>query len=96
VCPDSDSPHLGDCRALACAADSDCPPTSGGAPRATTGTCVGSLCVEPSHELGAEDAIFLCLAGTGLGHERADQVTRYALALNCGTPCRVPAPCRQP
>jgi hypothetical protein len=96
VCPDSDSPHLGDCRALTCAADSGCPPASDGADRGATGTCVGSFCVEPSHALGTEDAVLLCLAGTGLGHERADQVTRYALALNCGSPCRVPAPCRQP
>jgi hypothetical protein len=92
VCPDSESVHVGDCRALTCAADSDCPPSSA----AKTGTCVGSLCVEPSHELDSEDAVLLCLAGSGLGHERSDQVTRYALALNCGTPCRVPTPCRQP
>jgi hypothetical protein len=38
----------------------------------------------------------LCLAGTGLGRETPAQVERYALALNCGNPCRIPTPCAQP
>jgi hypothetical protein len=38
----------------------------------------------------------LCLAGSGLGSEQARQVERYALGMNCGAPCKVPAPCRQP
>lgn len=91
VC-DSASSHLGDCRPFDCERDTDCPPAPGG----TNGTCIGSLCVEPSHPIRAEDAVMLCMAGTGLGHQRRDQVERYALGINCGDPCSIPAPCRQP
>jgi hypothetical protein len=38
----------------------------------------------------------LCLAGTGKPGNTPLQVQRYAMALNCGSPCKVPAPCRQP
>jgi hypothetical protein len=38
----------------------------------------------------------LCLSGTGLGRETPAQIERYALALNCGSPCKIPAPCAQP
>jgi len=78
-----------DCRALECSSDGECPPSHGLA----NGTCINGLCREPSVRLNKEDATLLCLAGTGLGATRPDLV---ALALNCGTPCRVPAVCRQP
>jgi hypothetical protein len=84
-----DSVHLADCRPLICSNDGECPPVHG----LETGACVGSLCVNPANSLIAEDAVMLCLAGTGVGHEKPAQVERYALALNCGEPCAVPAPC---
>lgn len=92
VCDGAAPVHLADCRPLTCATDAECPPASG----AETGTCVGALCTEPTHAFHTEDAILLCMSGTGLGHESPEQVTRYALALNCGTPCTIPKPCRQP
>lgn len=91
VC-DGDGPEaLGTCRPLICEEDVQCPAGSG-----LQGSCVGSLCVEPSHPLGSEDAVMLCLSGTGLGQESPEQVARFALAVNCGDPCRIPAPCRKP
>jgi hypothetical protein len=92
VCDGPEPVHTGDCRPLTCTQDTECPPASG----SSGGTCIGSLCVEPSHSMGTDDAVMLCMAGTGLGHERADQVARYALGLNCGTPCTIPTPCRRP
>lgn len=82
----------GDCRALVCKTDRDCPPMHG----LDAGHCVNDLCTSPDKALGAEDAVLLCLAGTGLGLNAPKQVERYALAMNCGQPCVVPAPCRQP
>jgi hypothetical protein len=81
-----------DCRPLTCKTDAECPPSS----RGGDGTCINGLCIEPSGAIGVADAVMLCLAGTGLGRSKPNQVDRYAMALNCGTPCRVPAPCRQP
>ena len=81
-----------DCRALACTGDDACPPAQG----MKRGQCVNGLCTEPSHPIGVADAVMLCLAGTGVGRETARQVERYAMALNCGDPCRIPSPCRQP
>jgi hypothetical protein len=78
-----------DCRPIVCTDDSGCPSTHGLA----QGTCINGLCIEPENELGVEDAVMLCLAGTGLGTTKPD---RLALALNCGSPCKVPAVCRQP
>jgi hypothetical protein len=78
-----------DCRALECDGDAECPPSHG----LENGTCINGLCREPAAQLNKEDAKLLCLAGTGLGASRPDLV---ALAVNCGTPCRVPAVCRQP
>jgi hypothetical protein len=86
--PSADS----DCRPLTCKADADCPPARG----LDHGTCSNALCIEPSGSVNVSDAVMLCLAGTGLGRSAPNQVDRYAMALNCGTPCRVPAPCRQP
>jgi hypothetical protein len=80
------------CRPLVCEADDNCPPTQG----LGHGTCVNHLCIEPSGRVDVADAVMLCLAGTGWGHASRVQVERYALALNCGSPCRIPAPCRQP
>jgi len=80
------------CRALICDGDDACPPPPG----LKRGTCVNGLCTEPSHELRVEDAVMLCLAKTGTGRESAVQVERYAMALNCGNPCRVPGPCLKP
>jgi len=81
--------HPADCRALVCDTDADCPPL----PALEAGACVGGSCVNPASALVSQDAIMLCLAGTGPGHEKPNQVERYALALNCGEPCVVPAPC---
>ena len=81
-----------ECRALVCAGDDACPPAQG----MKEGQCVNGLCTEPSHRLGVADAVMLCLAGTGVGRDSAHQVERYAMALNCGEPCRIPSPCRQP
>ena len=94
ACPASDggSVAAGECRPLVCSGDDDCPPAQG----LVHGTCVSGLCVEPAHELYADDAVMLCLAGTGLGRSAPAQVERFALGLNCGTPCRVPRTCRQP
>jgi hypothetical protein len=81
-----------DCRALVCSGDADCPD----AERANRGSCVNGLCIEPAHQLAVADAVALCLAGTGQGKDAPRQVERYAMALNCGSPCTVPKPCRQP
>jgi hypothetical protein len=80
------------CRAIVCTADSACPPAEG----MDRGQCVNGLCTEPAHPIGVADAVMLCLAETGIGRETPRQVERYAMALNCGTPCRIPSPCRQP
>jgi len=82
----------GDCRALVCKTDRECPPMHG----LEAGHCINDLCTSPDKALAAEDAVLLCLAGTGLGLNAPKQVERYALAMNCGQPCVVPAPCRQP
>lgn len=86
------APDPGDCRALTCQSDRDCPPQHG----LEAGHCLNGLCIAPDQPLGAPDAVLLCLAGSGLGRKAPKQVERYAMAMNCGTPCRVPAPCRQP
>lgn len=85
-------PQASDCRALLCDSDDECPPDRGSA----AGHCINGLCVDPAKALGPDDAVMLCLAGTGLGRKRPEQVERYAMALNCGDPCQVPRPCRQP
>ena len=95
VCPESrpaSNTAMGECRGLVCREDHDCPPAHG----LKNGTCINGLCIEPSQAITPDDAIMLCLAGTGVGHSSPQQVDRFALGLNCGTPCRVPAPCRQP
>lgn len=81
-----------DCRPLSCQTDAECPPLHGMA----DGQCLNKRCADPAEEVSAADSIMLCLAGTGLGRETPAQIERYALALNCGSPCRVPAPCAQP
>ena len=81
-----------DCRAIECKAGTDCPPGHG----LRDGSCLNGLCIEPENPLGADDAVLLCLAGKGLGHDEPRQVEAYAMGLNCGSPCRVPRPCRQP
>lgn len=81
-----------DCRALVCESDHDCPPAHG----LKEGQCLNALCSDPAQALNAPDSVMLCLAGSGLGNQQARQVERYALGLNCGNPCKVPAPCRQP
>lgn len=86
-----ESDHDADCRALVCSNDAECPPPG----RAPQGSCVGGHCIDPTHDIASSDAVMLCLAGTGLGHEEARQVERYALGLNCGAPCRVPKPCER-
>ena len=81
-----------DCRPLNCASDDDCPPLHG----MKDGQCLNHRCADPAEAITSQDAVMLCLAGTGLGRETPAQIERYALALNCGTPCVVPAPCQQP
>ena len=81
-----------DCRALVCQTDTDCPPSHG----LKDGQCLNALCTDPAQSLASPDSIMLCLAGAGLGRDQPRQIERYALGLNCGTPCKVPAPCRQP
>ena len=81
-----------DCRALVCQTDTDCPPSHG----LKDGQCLNALCTDPAQPLVSQDSIMLCLAGAGLGRDQPRQIERYALGLNCGTPCKVPAPCRQP
>jgi hypothetical protein len=89
--PDS-TPQDSDCRALACSSEQDCPPLYG----LEQGQCLNGLCIDAANPLGPADAVMLCLAGTGLGRKAPIQIERYALALNCGNPCRIPGPCRQP
>jgi hypothetical protein len=81
-----------DCRPLGCESDHDCPPLHG----MKEGQCLNRRCSDPAQAIGVQDSIMLCLAGSGLGRETPAQIERYALALNCGTPCTVPAPCQQP
>jgi hypothetical protein len=81
-----------DCRSLSCEKDQDCPPAHG----MKDGQCLNRRCSDPAQDIAVQDAIMLCLSGTGLGRESPRQIERYALALNCGSPCRVPAPCPQP
>ena len=83
---------LASCRPLGCQSENDCPAAHG----LEHGACIGGLCVEPSQGLVTADAVMLCLAGTGAPSNQPLQVERYAMALNCGSPCKVPAPCRQP
>ena len=94
VCPATEAgvPAAGECRPLVCSDDDGCPSAEG----LDHGTCINGLCVEPSRELNVDDSVMLCLAGTGLGRRAPAQVERFALGLNCGTPCRVPRTCRQP
>lgn len=84
--------EIADCRILVCNEDDECPPKHG----LPHGTCVNGLCTEPSNPVGQQDAILLCLSGTGLGRSSPSQADRYALARNCGTPCIIPTPCRKP
>jgi hypothetical protein len=81
-----------DCRPLDCETDADCPPLHG----MKDGQCLHKRCSDPAEAISVQDSIMLCLAGTGLGRETPAQIERYALALNCGTPCKIPAPCQQP
>ena len=81
-----------DCRPLDCTQDEDCPPLHG----MKEGQCLHRRCSDPAEALSVQDSIMLCLAGTGLGREAPRQIERYALALNCGSPCQIPAPCAQP
>ena len=81
-----------DCRPLSCASDQDCPPLHG----MKDGQCLNKRCSDPAEAISVQDSIMLCLAGTGLGRETPEQVERYAMAINCGSPCKIPAPCAQP
>lgn len=85
-------PSPSDCRPIVCETNASCPPAEG----LSEGVCINGLCTEPSHPLVSDDAVMLCLAGTGVGPRSPAQVERLALGLNCGNPCRVPKPCRQP
>jgi hypothetical protein len=84
--------NIADCRALVCASDADCPPARG----LGHGTCASGLCIEPTGAVATEDAVLLCLAGTGAPAQTTRQIERFALGNSCGTPCRVPTVCRQP
>lgn len=80
-----------DCRPLVCEADADCPPAHG----SKDGHCLNKRCSDPAGPIGVQDSIMLCLSGTGLGHDKQEQIERYAMALNCGKPCAIPKPCPQ-
>lgn len=80
-----------DCRPLVCEKDADCPPAHG----MKDGQCLNKRCSDPAEPIGIQDSIMLCLSGTGLGHDKQEQVERYAMALNCGKPCKIPQPCPQ-
>ena len=81
-----------DCSALVCQTDADCPPGNG----LKDGQCLNALCTDPAQALDSSDSVMLCLAGSGLGRDGPVQVERFALGLNCGSPCKIPAPCRKP
>jgi len=81
-----------DCRPLNCTTDAECPPLHD----MKDGQCLHGRCSDPAEAISVQDSIMLCLAGSGLGRETPAQIERYALALNCGTPCSIPAPCQQP
>lgn len=83
---------MAQCRGLVCQSHQDCPPAHG----LNQGTCINGLCIEPANAIGPKDAVMLCLAGTGIGRSSPVQTERFALGLNCGQPCKVPTPCRQP
>lgn len=85
-------PEPWDCRAIVCQSDANCPAIEG----VSTGTCMHGLCGDPARDVSTPDAVLLCLAGTGPGHETTAQLDRYAMAAACGSPCKVPTPCRQP
>jgi hypothetical protein len=91
VVPDGEPESPADCRALLCEEDDDCPPGHG----MKDGQCLEGYCSDAAKEIASADAVMLCLAKTGLGRQQPRQVERYALALNCGSPCRVPAPCKR-
>lgn len=86
------APQPWDCRAIVCNSDDDCPAIAG----ARTGMCTKGLCGDPASAISAFDSVMLCLAGTGPGYESPAQIERYAMGKECGSPCRVPTPCRQP
>jgi hypothetical protein len=81
-----------DCRPLVCESDADCPPPAQGS---EDGHCLNRRCSDPAGPIGVQDSIMLCLSGTGLGHDSQQQIERYAMALNCGKPCKIPEPCPQ-
>lgn len=85
-------PKTWDCRAIVCNSDDDCPAIAG----ARAGMCMRGLCGDPSKQIAPADSVMLCLAGTGPGYESPAQIERYAMGHECGSPCRVPTPCRQP
>lgn len=92
VKPDAAPAGPFECRPLSCETDAECPPLHG----MKDGQCLNHHCGDAAEPIGVPDAIMLCLAGTGLGRSTPKQIERYALALNCGSPCTVPAPCQQP
>lgn len=87
-----DEPAAPRCRAVACNETDDCPSV----PALGTLTCERGLCADVARPVSVDDRVVLCLAGTGLGLEKPEQMERYGLALNCTGACAVPAPCRQP
>jgi hypothetical protein len=91
VAPGSQPDTPAECRAVVCEEDSDCPPLPG----QLTSHCLERVCTDPARPFGPPDAVLLCLAGTGLGRQSPRQVELYALALNCGSPCKLPATCRR-
>ncbi|MGC4066120.1 MAG: hypothetical protein QM784_16030 [Polyangiaceae bacterium] len=89
--PLGQAPALPQCRPLTCEGDAECPPAEG----LDHGVCINHLCTEPSHAVHTEDAVLMCLAGTGTEPQTPLQAERFALGLNCGTPCQIPKVCRQ-
>jgi hypothetical protein len=91
VRPGSGADSPGDCRPLLCADDGECPLLPGGA----KSHCLDGHCSDAARPFSTADAVMLCLAGTGFGRSSPKQVERYALGLNCGSPCELPAPCKR-
>ena len=86
------TPDAADCRPLTCESNEDCPPAHGD----KDGDCLNGWCTDPANPVSVEDSVMLCLAGTGLGKVSERQHQLYAMALNCGKPCKVPKTCKQP
>lgn len=85
-----EQPIGSECRALECKKNSECPPIFG----MKYGSCISGLCGDARHDVNSRDAVLLCLSGLGVGDSSRGQLDRFAMAVNCGSPCTVPKVCR--